>query len=162
MRKLWESHKKVMRKSWESHNKIIRKSWKSHKKVMQKSWESHEKVMRKSRESPALIQLLTCLFVPVQLEVTLLITDPPLISFTILSKKRRRKKWHVTHDMWHMTCDMWHMTHDMWHVTHDTLHVTCCGGLTFSQNFSSLAVLVCIFMISSRLAGKGWLTELIN
>ena len=51
--------------------------------------------------------------------------------------------WHVTHDMWHVTCDMRHVTCDMWHVTYDTWHVTCCGGWTFSQNFSSLSLLVC-------------------
>ena len=122
----------------------MRKSRKSHKKVMQKSWESHEKVMRKSRESPALIQLLTCLFVPVQLEVTLLITDPPLISFTILSKKRRRKKWHVTHDMWHVTHDTWHVTCDTWHITCDMLwganilskfQLPSCFGLYFYDIF---------------------------
>ena len=54
-----------------------------------------------------------------------------------------KKKLLVTHDMWHMTCDTWHMTHDTWHMTHDTWHVTCCGGWTFSQNFSSLAFMVC-------------------
>ena len=44
-----------------------------------------------------------------------LITDPPPISFTILSKRRRRKKV-VTRDMWHVARDMWHVTCDMWHV----------------------------------------------
>ena len=29
MRKLWESHEKVMRKSWESHEKVVRKLSKS-------------------------------------------------------------------------------------------------------------------------------------
>ena len=38
--------------------------------------------------------------------------------------------------MWHVTCDTWHVTHDMWHVTG-------LGGLTFSQNFSSLALTIC-------------------
>ena len=42
---------------------------------------------------------------------------------------------HVTHDMWHEACDMWHMTCDTWHVTHG-------GGWTFSQNVSSLPLLV--------------------
>ena len=43
------------------------------------------------------------------------------------------------------TCDIWHVTHDtdMWHVTRDMWHVTCCGGWTFSQNFSSLDLTVC-------------------
>ena len=43
--------------------------------------------------------------------------------------------WHVTHDTWHMTRDMWHAC-DMWHAR-------CCGGWTFSPNFSSLALTVC-------------------
>ena len=77
-----------------------------------------------------------------------------------VQKKRKEKKkkkkcdmWHMTHDMWHVTCDMWHVTRDTWHMTHDTWHVTCdmqhvtCdmlrGGGTFSQSFSSLALLVC-------------------
>ena len=42
----------------------------------------------------------------------------------------------MTFYTWHVTCDMWHMTHDTWHVT-------CCGGWTFSQNFSSVAPMVC-------------------
>ena len=25
--------------------------------------------------------------------------------------KKKKKLWHVTHDMWHVTCDMWHVTH---------------------------------------------------
>ena len=58
-------------------------------------------------------------------------------------KKEKKKKLHVTCDTWHVTHDMWHVTRDTWHVTHDTQHVTCCGGWTFSQNFSSLALLVC-------------------
>ena len=68
-----------------------------------------------------------------------LITDTPLISFITLSKKKKKEKcdmWHVTRGMWHGTSDTWHMTFDMWHVT-------CCRGWTFSQNFSSLALLVC-------------------
>ena len=35
--------------------------------------------------------------------------------------------------MSYMTCDTWHVTRDIWHVT-------CCGGWTFSQNFSSPAL----------------------
>ena len=38
---------------------------------------------------------------------------------------------------------MWPVTRDMWTVTHDMWHVTCLGGLTFSQNFRSLALTVC-------------------
>ena len=37
--------------------------------------------------------------------------------------------------MGHVTCDMWHVTCDTWHVTHG-------GGWTFSQNVSSLTVMV--------------------
>ena len=37
-------------------------------------------------------------------------------------------RWHVTHDILHMSRDTWHMTHGV--------------GWTFSQNFSSLALLV--------------------
>ena len=44
--------------------------------------------------------------------------------------------------MWHMTRDMWHVTHDMWQVTHDMWHVTGWGRWTFTQNFSSLALMV--------------------
>ena len=43
----------------------------------------------------------------------------------------------------YVRCDTWHVTGDMWHVTRDTWHVTCLGGWTFSQNFSSLALIVC-------------------
>ena len=48
----------------------------------------------------------------------------------------QKEKEKLTHDIWHLTCDMQHMTHNMWHVT-------CCGGWTFSQNVSSLALQVC-------------------
>ena len=61
-----------------------------------------------------------------------MITDPPTISFTTLSKKNKN-----------VTCDTWHATPDTWHVTSDTWHVTCCGGWTFSQKFSSSALTVC-------------------
>ena len=41
--------------------------------------------------------------------------------------------------MGHVTCDTWHLTRrDTWQVTRDMF-----GGLTFSQNFSSLALTVC-------------------
>ena len=74
----------------------------------------------------------------------------------------------MTHDTWHATGGMCHMgkvgsflhrrtsatlckwregmpfsTKNTWHVTCNMLHVTCCGGWTFSQNCSSLALLVC-------------------
>ena len=66
-------------------------------------------------------------------------------------------RWHVTHDRWHMTHDTWHGTRDMllyyifgsktalvymWHVTCDTWHMTGMGRWTFSQNFSSPALMV--------------------
>ena len=38
---------------------------------------------------------------------------------------------------------MWHVTCVTWHVTRDTWNVTWCGGRTFSQNVSSLALTVC-------------------
>ena len=53
-----------------------------------------------------------------------------------VKKKKKKKKWNVTGDMWHVTDDMWHVTLDTWHVTF-------CGGWTFSQNFSPLALMVC-------------------
>ena len=37
--------------------------------------------------------------------------------------------------MWHVTPDIWHLTRDMWHVTLG-------GGWIFSQNVSSLALIV--------------------
>ena len=57
-------------------------------------------------------------FIRNQDRVASLITDPQPTSSTNLSKKRRRKKLHVTHNMWHMTCDKWHFngTCDMWHM----------------------------------------------
>ena len=62
-----------------------------------------------------------------------------------------------------MTCDMWHMTGDTWHVTHDMWHVTCCGGWTFSQHFSSLALTVCDLWYYEDLEEKDhWLNEWIN
>ena len=53
----------------------MRKSWESHKK---KSRERYEKVMRKSWEIYALIQLQACLFLSVQLKVTL--SRPELVA----------------------------------------------------------------------------------
>ena len=40
-----------------------------------------------------------------------------------------------------MTCDTWHVIRGTRQVTRDTWHVTCCGGWTFFQNFSSLALM---------------------
>ena len=55
-------------------------------------------------------------------------TDPPPISFSSLSEKKKIKRrkntchtWHVTHDTWHVTRDVWHVTRDTWHVTCDML-----------------------------------------
>ena len=56
-----------------------------------------------------------------------LITNPPPTSSTNLKEEEKRRK-NMTHD----TC---HVTPDMWHVTHG-------GGWTFSQKFSSLALMV--------------------
>ena len=65
--------------------------------------------------------------------------------------------------MWHVTCDTWHVTHDAWHMTRDTWHVTRLGGWTFSQNFSSLALIVCDLWYYEDLEEKDDLiTELIN
>ena len=57
----------------------------------------------------------------------------------------QRKKYNYNNYMWHMICDTWHFCScDRWHVTCDMLHVTCSGGWTLSQNFSSLALTVCV------------------
>ena len=48
-------------------------------------------------------------------------------------KKKKKKS-----GIWHMTCDARHVTCDTWHVTCDML-----WGWTFSQNFCSLALMVC-------------------
>ena len=89
------------------------------------------------------------------------------IGFTTLSRNKRKKLWHMTHDMWHVTCYFQHMTHDMWHVTHDILPVVCCGWWTFCQNFSSLAFTVCDLWYFEDLEEKAdwlihWQTESIN
>ena len=73
-------------------------------------------------------------------------------------------------DMWHMTCDTWHMTHymwyakcNMWHVTCNTWDVTCCGGWTFSQKFSSLALTVYnLWYFEDLEENADWLTNLLN
>ena len=85
-----------------------------------------------------------------------LMTDPPPISFTTLSKKK------MTRDTWHVTRDMWHVTRDAWHVTCDMWNVTRLGGWTFSQNFSSLALTVCDLWYYEDILGKGWLTDWLN
>ena len=55
-----------------------------------------------------------------------------------------------------LTCDMWHVTRDMWHLT-------CCGGWSFSQNFSSLAFKVCdSWCFEYILTNHHWLNQLIN
>ena len=62
-----------------------------------------------------------------------------------------------------MTHDTWHMTRDMWHVTRDTWHVTRWGGWTFSQNFSSLALTVCVLCYYEDMEKKAhWLNNLVN
>ena len=80
-----------------------------------------------------------------------MITDPPLNGSTALSKEERKIS-----DMWHVTGDTRHMTHDPWHVTHG-------GGQTFSQNVSSIAVMVwerhCFDYIFTM---DDWLSHAIN
>ena len=58
-----------------------------------------------------------------------------------LKKVLSLHSWHALllraakNDTWYVTPDTWHMTHDTWHLTHG-------GGWTFSQTFSSLALMV--------------------
>ena len=60
----------------------------------------------------------------------------------VVQKKRKEKK--VTCDTWHVTCDMF-------------------GGLTFYQNFSSLALTVCDLCYYEDLEEKAhWLSDWIN
>ena len=74
---------------------------------------------------------------------------PSTDEFHHFVRKRKEKKWHVTHAMWHVTRDTW--------------HVTCLGGWTFSQNVTSLALTVCDFWYYEDLEEKAdWLTELIK
>ena len=54
-----------------------------------------------------------------------------------------------------------HVTRDVWHVTR-MWHVTCCGGWTFSPNFSSQSSYCLWFMILWRSGGKGSQTDWIN
>ena len=54
----------------------------------------------------------------------------------------KKTKKYLTSDMWHQTHDTWHMTPDTWYLTCDTWHVTHGGRWTFSQNFSSLSLMV--------------------
>ena len=60
----------------------------------------------------------------------------PAVFSCYLCRKNLTLLLHV-----HKHCTYEHC--DTWHVTHDTWHVTSCGGLTFSKNFSSLALTVC-------------------
>ena len=53
----------------------------------------------------------------------------------------------MTPDMWQRTTDAWHVTRDKWHVTHG-------GGLTLSQNFTSLALRAWDFYFLEDLEGK--------
>ena len=95
----------------------------------------------------------------------LLITDPPPISFTTLSEKRKkRKKLHVTHDMWHVTRDMWNVTCDTWHMACDMWHVTCdmLWGVTILSKCQLPSFYRLWFMILWRSGGKGWLAEWMN
>ena len=61
--------------------------------------------------------------------------SPDKLHHFVWRKKEKRKE--------KMTCDTWHVIRDTWHVTRDMWHVTHLGGWTFSQNFSSLAHIVC-------------------
>ena len=54
-----------------------------------------------------------------------------------------------------MTCDTWHVTPDTWHLTHSV-------GLTFSQNSSSLALLVWDWQWIEDIWTKGCVTEWMN
>ena len=124
MRKSWESHEKVTRKSWkfigkswESHEKVLRKSWGTYEKVMRKSWASHEKVMRNSCESHALIQMQTCLFLSVQLEVTLprpewVATRPWAFQAKAMLNSDR---WCQKGDRWCQKGDRWCWDSDRWY-----------------------------------------------
>ena len=61
--------------------------------------------------------------------------------------------------MWHVTCDMWYVTHDIWHMTRDIF----LGRWTFSQNFSTLAFIVCDLWYYEDLEEKAdGVTESIN
>ena len=49
-----------------------------------------------------------------------------------------------TRSVWHVVSDRWHVTGDMWYVTRDTCHLIgdTCVGWTFTNNFSSIALMV--------------------
>ena len=70
----------------------------------------------------------------------------------------------MTDDIWHMTCDRWQVTCDRSHMTHkcDTWQMTHSVGWTFSQNCSSLALLVWDWQCLEDIWNKGWLNESIN
>ena len=56
-----------------------------------------------------------------------------------------------------------YMTCEMWHVTCHMSHVTCCGGWTFSQYFSCLALMVCDLWYFEDLEEKDeWLSQWMN
>ena len=56
-----------------------------------------------------------------------------------------------------IACDTWHVTHDTWHMTCDTL-----WGVDILSKFQLPSSYGLWFMISWRLGGKGWPTELMN
>ena len=90
-------------------------------------------------------------------------TDPPPISSTTLSEKKKINKYiNKKNDTWHVTRDTWHVTRDTWHVTRDMWHVTRLGGWTFSQNFSSLALTVSDLWYYEDILGKGSVTQLMT
>ena len=67
-------------------------------------------------------------------------------TFFLLKKNVKLNIW---------TCDTWHVTHDTWHMTHSV-------GWTFSQNFSSLALLVWDWECLEDILTKGWLNQLLS
>ena len=66
----------------------------------------------------------------------------------------------MTLDYWHLTPDTGHMTHDTWHLTYDTWHVAHGGGWTFSQNFSSPALMVWDWQCPENIStNHDWLSD---
>ena len=62
-----------------------------------------------------------------------------------------------------VTCDTWHVTRDIWNVTCNMWHVTCCGGWPLSQNFNSLALLICdLWYFKDQEEKAHWLNQWIN
>ena len=77
-------------------------------------------------------------------------------KFVEKKKKIMRKKINMTPDTWHPTPDMWHLTPDTWHITHD-------GGWTYSQNFSSLALMFWVSWCFEGLEEKYyWMNQLMS